>query len=71
MSRNNRTYRPRTSEEYNIFHIERGMRKLKKGEITTKEANLNSRFDKLKEQNIGMYEELYPKYIRIVRNMNR
>lgn len=71
MSRNNHTYQPRTSQEYNIFHIERGMRKLKKGEMTTKEASLNRRFDKLKGQNIVMYKELYPEYIEIVRNMSR
>lgn len=61
------SYKPRTSAELNQFHIERGLLKLKRKQITVQECDLNRRFDRLKRDNVGMWEELYPKYVEIVR----
>ena len=63
-------YKAKTSLEYNIFHIERGLKKLKRGLISIKECGLNKRFDKLKTENRMWYDELYPKYIKIVKELN-
>ena len=62
-------YRPTTSKEINLFKIENGLKRLKKGTITVKYAALNKRFDRLKTENVGMWEELYPKYIQIVKDL--
>lgn len=61
------SYKPRTSAELNQYHIEKTLKKLKNGGVSIQECGLNRRFDRLREQNIGMWEELYPKYISIVR----
>lgn len=63
-------YRPRTSSEINQFHIEKTLKKLEKGLIHVQDCNLNKRFDRLKRDNILLYEDLYPKYIAIVRKLN-
>lgn len=60
-------YKPRTSLELNIFHIEKTLKKLEKNQITIQECGLNKRFDKLKRQNESWYDELYPKYVELVR----
>ena len=62
-------WKPRTCEEINIHMIETSFKKLKKGQMSLKQANLNKRFDKLKRDNIGMWEELYPKYIQLAREL--
>ena len=62
-------YKPRTSEEITIYRIELSSKKLRKGLITLKEAGLNKWFTKLKGQNIGMWEEMYPEYISMVKEL--
>jgi len=64
------TYKPRTVSELNIFHIEKNLKKLKKREITLKEAGLNKRFDRLKTQNPMLWDELYPEYVAIARELS-
>lgn len=65
------SYRPRTCSELNQFHIEKLLNKVKKGTIKKQDAarELNERFGKLQTQNIGMYEEFYPKYINLFKTL--
>lgn len=63
-------FRPRTSSEWNIFHIEKLLKKLKNKTITLKEAGLNKRFDRLKKDNAWMYLDLYPEYVETVRSIS-
>lgn len=60
-------YKPRTSLEINLFHIERILKKLEKNQITIQECGLNKRFEKLKKQSEPWYDDLYPKYVELVR----
>ena len=60
-------FKPRTSAEINQFHIEKTLKKLQRGEITVQECNLNKRFDRLKKDSEPWYDELYAKYVAIVR----
>ncbi len=62
--------RPKTAEEYNLQNIRRNLILLGARKITVKEAGLNRKFQQLKNGNIGMYEELYPKYITTVKRLN-
>jgi hypothetical protein len=63
-------YKPRTSSEINIHKIEVAFKKLNKGVVLPRDVatELNKRFDRLEKDNIGMYEDLYPKYIQIMRS---
>lgn len=63
-------FRPRTSSEINIFRIERNLKKLKDRTITVQEAGLNKRFDRLKRDNPWMWDDLYPRYVEIVRSIS-
>jgi hypothetical protein len=63
--------KPRTSLEFNIHHIKRLSKLIAVGKITLKEAGLNERFSRLKLDNLGMYEEMYPKYIEMVKTLNK
>jgi hypothetical protein len=60
-------YKPRTSSEWNLFHIEKNLKKLKKRTISLSEADLNKRFDRLRKDNPMMWEDLYPEYVETVR----
>lgn len=62
-------YQPRTASEINLFKIETSLKKINKGQMTINEASsdLNWRFGRLKKDNIGMYEELHPKYLTMAR----
>jgi len=60
-------HKPHTSAEINQNHIERTLKKLEKGQITVQECNLNKRFDRLKKDSEPWYDELYGKYVAIVR----
>ena len=60
-------YKPRTSLELNMFNIERTLKKLEKNQISIQECGLNKRFDKLKQQSEPWFDELYPKYVDLVR----
>ena len=64
-------YKPRTCLELNIFHIEKTLKKLENYEITIQNCGLNDRFDKLEEQSREWYDELYPKYIQVVKKLNK
>ena len=63
------SFKPRTSSEINLFNIERSLSKLKKGTVSPNEVSkdLNWRFGRLKNDNIGMHEELYPKYVDLMK----
>jgi len=61
--------KPYTAAEFNLFHIKKGLKNIKNGSISVREAALNARFDRLLRENKGMFEELYPKYIRIVKGL--
>jgi hypothetical protein len=62
-------YQPRTSNEINIHKIDTLMKKVRKGSMAKTEATkeLNQRFTRLQGENIGMYEEMYPKYLTLMR----
>jgi hypothetical protein len=64
-------YKPKTCTEINLNNIERLMKKVKKGILTKQETatDLNNKFARLKGQNIGMYDELYPKYIKLFKTL--
>lgn len=64
-------WKPRTCEEITIYTIEMSSKKLEKGLMTFKQANLNKWFAKLKVQNVGMWEEMYPKYIELARKLHK
>lgn len=64
-------YKPKTSSEINQFHIEKTLKKLEKGLIKVQDCNLNKRFDRLKKDNKIWYDDLYPKYISIVRKLTQ
>lgn len=60
-------YTPKTSSEINQFHIEKTLKKLQKGLIRVQDCDLNKRFDRLQRDNKVWYDDLYPKYVAIVR----
>lgn len=64
-------YKPKTSLELNLHHIKKTLSKIESKEMTVKEGALNKRFEKLSEQSKVWYEELYPKYINVVKNLNK
>jgi hypothetical protein len=63
--------RGKTSSEINLFHIQRTLKKIKKGTMTVQDCGLNKRFKKLKLESLPWYEDLYPKYITIVKELNK
>lgn len=65
------SYIPKTSSEINQFHIEKTLKKLEKGLIRVQDCDLNKRFDRLQRDNKIWYEDLYPKYVAIVRKLNQ
>jgi len=62
--------KPRTAEEYNIFHIKNTLKKLRKRRISIKSCGLNHRLMRLKLENEGMYDELYQEYLGIAKFMS-
>ena len=64
------SYTPRTSSEINQFHIEKTLNKLQKGLIRLQDCDLNKRFERLRRDNQIWYEDLYPKYVAIVREIS-
>ena len=62
-------YKPRTSNEINMHKIETLMKKVRKKLIPKTEATkeVNQRFTRLQTENIGMYDEMYPKYLTLMR----
>jgi hypothetical protein len=64
-------YKPRTSREINQHRIEMLLKSVKKGNRSKEEAaqELNERFERLQGENIGMYEELHPKYIKLYKTL--
>lgn len=61
--------KPRTSNEFNIYHIENALKKVKKGLIPANNPDLIARFKRLNLENEGMYVDLYSKYVDTVRNI--
>jgi hypothetical protein len=61
-------FKPRTSAEFNQNHIEKTLKKLQRGEITVQDCNLNKRFERLRRDSEPWYDELYSKYVEIVRS---
>lgn len=64
-------YKPKTSLELNVFHIKKGIKQIKNGEMEVKGCGLNKRFTKLQQESIAWYEDLHPKYIEAVKNLNK
>lgn len=64
------SYKPRTSLEINISHINKILKDLKSRKNTVQGCGLNKRFEKLKVQSPPWYEDLYPKYIQLVKDLN-
>jgi len=64
-------YKPRTCNEINQFRIETLLKKVRKGTMSKQEAasELNERFKRLQKENIGMYDEMYPKYINLFKTL--
>ena len=60
-------YKPRTAREINELKIRLMLKKLEKRTVAPADVagELNKRFERLKGENIGMYEELRPRYISI------
>ncbi len=57
-------------EELCIENIEKGIRLIRSGKKSPKEARLGVYFKRLKELNVGMYEDLIAEYKRVVENYN-
>ena len=55
-------------EELYIKHIENGIRSIENGTKTIKEANVGMSLNKLKEVNIGLYEDYLKKYKKVLEN---
>ena len=60
-----------TTEELCIQNIERGIRAIRMGTKSPKEAGIGSSLNRLKDLNVGMYEDLLAKYKRVVEDYNR
>lgn len=60
-------YKP--ASEINQTRIEQAIKKLGKKTVKPRDIQdeMNRRFDRLTNDNIGMYDELYPKYITAVK----
>jgi hypothetical protein len=65
------SFRPRTSREINLHRIEVLLKKVESLKMSKQEASkeLNQRFKRLQEDNIGMYDDLYPKYIKLFKTL--
>jgi hypothetical protein len=59
-----------STEELCIENIEKGIRLIRSGKKSPKEAGLGVYFKRLKELNVGMYEDLISEYKRVVENYN-
>ena len=64
------SFKPRTSNELNIFHIKRTLKKLKRREIGLIDCGLNKRFDRLKTESPEWFDDLYPQYIKLAKELN-
>lgn len=59
-----------TTEEICVLNIEKGIRLIQSGKISPKEAGLGIMFKRLKELNVGMYEDLIQQYKKVVEGYN-
>jgi hypothetical protein len=57
-----------STEEMYIQHIENGIRSILNGSKSAKEANVGMSLNKLKDINIGMYEDYLKKYKEVLAN---
>jgi len=60
----------KSTEEICIQKIESGIRGIKNGSKTPKEANCGFFLNKLKPLNEGMYDELFDKYVKLMKENN-
>ena len=60
-----------TTEELCIQRIESGIRAIRMGTKSPKEAGVGPSLNRLKEFNVGMFEDLMAKYKRVVEDYNR
>lgn len=58
-----------SAEELYIKHIENGIRSIKNGSKTLKEAKVGVSLMKLKEVNEGLYMDYLEKYKKVVANL--
>lgn len=68
------SFRPRTSVEIKKFNIIKLMKQVKTGKMTLKEAEINRRLEKLRqESDVGAIwaEDLEKEYIEMVKNLNK
>ena len=60
-----------SSEDMYIKNIENGIRAIRLGTKSPKDVNLSSSFEKLKNTNLGMYQDLLERYKHIVSDYNQ
>jgi hypothetical protein len=61
--------KPRTASEFNIQHINKLLKHITIKKVTRAEceSELDKRFSRLEKENIGMYEEMLPKYLKLTK----
>ena len=59
-----------TTEEICVLNIEKGIRLIQSNKKSPKEAGLGVIFKRLKELNVGMYEDLIQRYKKVVEEYN-
>jgi hypothetical protein len=60
-------HRGKSAVEIQVFNIKKILKKLERNEISIQECELNRRFERLKKDSEPWYDDLYPKYVEIVR----
>ena len=61
-------HRGKSAVEIQVFNIKKILKKLERNEISIQECELNRRFERLKKESQPWYDDLYPKYVEIVRS---
>ena len=58
-----------SAKEINLRKVKTLMKNVKNGSLTKKDAakDLNQRFDRMKKEDGVWYEEMYPKYVNLMR----
>ena len=58
-------------EELYVRHIENGIRAIRMGKKSPKDANVGLHLNKLKLVNLGLYEDLLQKYSNVVKDYKK
>ena len=58
-------------EELYVRHIENGIRAIRMGNKSPKDANVGLHLNKLKLVNLGLYEDLLQKYSNVVKDYKK